>query len=180
LASRGIIADFDRRPPPLAILLVVLFALSAVLAFSRFGTRLMEGVPLWLLVLAQSFRLPLEWMMHRAAEDGVMPMQMSYAGWNFDVLTGLTALPVAWVLYRRENRAVAFAWNLLGTLLLANILVIAILSTPMFAAFGPDRLNTWVAFPPFIWLPTVMVVWALTGHLVIWRRLFRRSVSAAP
>lgn len=30
--------------------------------------------------------------MNRAAEEGVMPVQMSYSGFNFDILTGLSAL----------------------------------------------------------------------------------------
>ena len=59
----------------------------------------------------------------------------------------------------------------MGSLLLINILTIAILSTPMVAAFGDDRLNTWVAYPPYVWLPTMMVVCAITGHLVIFRKL---------
>jgi hypothetical protein len=32
---------------------------------------------------------------------------------------------------------------------------------------------TFVAYPPFVWLPAVMVVAALAGHLVIFRALRR-------
>ena len=32
-------------------------------------------------------------------------------------------------------------------------------------------MNVWVAMPPFVWLPTVLVVAALGGHIVIFRRL---------
>ena len=171
VAEVGLLADFGRRPPPFALLLLVVLSAGAVLAFGRVGRRLMLGLPLWLLVFSQSFRLPLEWLMHRAADEGVMPVQMSYSGWNFDILTGLTALPVAWLLRRGGSRILAGVWNAMGSLLLANILIIAVVSTPMIAAFGQDRLNTWVAYPPFVWLPTVMVLWALVGHLVLWRAL---------
>ena len=51
------------------------------------------------------------------------------------------------------------------------MLLIATLSTPLVAAFGPERLNVWIACPPYMWLPTMMVVCALTGHLVISRKL---------
>ncbi|MDX1982954.1 MAG: hypothetical protein SFV51_21975 [Bryobacteraceae bacterium] len=83
--------------------------------------------------------LPLELVMHHAAAEGRMPVQMSYSGWNFDIVTGITAIPVA--------------------------------STPVFAAFGPDRLNTWIADAPFVWLPCVLVPAALLGHLLLWRKL---------
>jgi hypothetical protein len=63
------------------------------------------------------------------------------------------------------------SWNVLGLLLLVNIVTIAIVSTPRFAAFGPDRLNTFITYPPFVWLPAVMVLAALAGHLVIFRAL---------
>ena len=43
--------------------------------------------------------------------------------------------------------------------------------------FGPERLNTWVAYAPFVWLPAVMVVCALIGHLVIWRKLLLTSTT---
>jgi hypothetical protein len=60
-------------------------------------------------------------------------------------------------------------------MLLANIVTIAVASTPVFAAFGPDRLNTFVFHPPFVWLPAVMVLAALTGHLIVWRAVSRMT-----
>jgi hypothetical protein len=42
---------------------------------------------------------------------------------------------------------------------------------PRFAAFGPDRLNVFIAYSPFVWLPAVLVLAALTGHLVIFGAL---------
>jgi len=112
--------------------------------------------------------------MHRAYTEGVMPIQMSYSGRNFDILAGVTAIPVAWALSLGiGGRRLAFAWNILGAVLLVNIIVIAAASTPFIGAFGPDALNTFVAYPPFIWLPAVLVLTAVTGHLLIARALAR-------
>jgi hypothetical protein len=169
VAASGVIAQFDRRPPPLMVLLLAVLLVSAAIAFSPVGTRLARALPLAVLVAFQAFRFPLELLMHRAATEGVMPEQMSYSGRNFDILTGLSAIVVAIALYRGAHPRLAAWWNIAGALLLANILIVAVASTPIFAAFGQDRLNTWVAYPPFVWLPTVMVVAALSGHLVIWR-----------
>lgn len=173
IAASGILADFDRRPPPLFLLLLAVLTVSAGIAFTRYGTRFVAGLPLWLLIAGQAFRFPLELLMHQAAKEGVMPVQMTYTGWNFDIVTGLTAVPVAWWLARghRHGHTLAVAWNAMGSLLLANILLVAMLSTPTVAAFGDRQLNVWVAFPPYVWLPTMMVVCAITGHLVIYRKL---------
>lgn len=173
-AWSGVLGRFDRRPPPLLFLLVGVFAAGLALARSRVGDRLARGLPLAALVGLQSFRLPLEVVMHQAAEQGLMPRQMSYAGLNFDIVTGATAVGLAvWLRFGRPPRAVVVAWNALGLVLLATIVTIAVLSTPMFAAFGstPDRLNTFVTRPPFVLLPAVLVTAAWAGHLVVLRAL---------
>lgn len=170
----GILRDWYATPPPLAFLVAAIVTLAGVIAFGPIGRRLTAGIPLGLLVVVQGFRFPLELAMHAMYERGVMPEQMSYSGWNFDILTGLSALAVgaaAW-----KGRAPAWligAWNVLGLALLLNIVTIAIASTPRFQAFGPDRLNVWVTYPPYVWLPAVMVLAAFAGHLVIFRALLR-------
>lgn len=174
LASSGLLGDFERRPPPLPVLVAVTFGLAVAIAFSRFGARVMDGVPLAWLVGFQGFRLPLELVMHRASEEGVMPIQMSYSGQNLDIISGVTAILVAWLISRgySTNRTV-WLWNILGSALLVNIVVVAILSLPMFAVWGPEQLNLWITRAPFVWLPTVLVPFALIGHLLLWRKLLR-------
>lgn len=177
LAASGHLARFDLRPPALVLLLVTMVTLVVGLGLSKLGGRLAHGLPLAALIGFQAFRLPLELVMHQAARDGVMPVQMSFSGWNFDVLTGLSALVVARLAARgRLPRWGALAWNALGTALLLVIVTIAVVSTPLFAAFGsaPEQLNTWIAWPPYVWLPAVLVAAALFGHILLWRRLLRR------
>ena len=56
--------------------------------------------------------------MHRMYERGVMPVQMSYCGLNFDILTGISApLLVAGLVYRGvAGRRLVRLWNVLGLL----------------------------------------------------------------
>ena len=181
LAWAGVTGRRDVFPPPLMGVLVAVFALGLILARSTVGDRLARGLPLSALVGLQSFRFPLEVVMHAAAERGIMPVQMSYSGRNFDIVTGITAgLLAAWLRFGHPPRAVVWGWNILGLALLANIVTVAVLSTPMFARFGttPDRLNTFVTEPPFILLPTVLVLTAWAGHLIVFRALSLRRPSA--
>jgi hypothetical protein len=175
LAARGVLAQWDRVPAPIMPVMLVSIGLAVWAATSRIGARVASTLSFAWLVGYQSFRLLLEIVMHRAASIGLMPVQMSFSGWNFDILTGALAIPVAWLAARgRAPRGLIVAWNLLGSLLLANIVSIAVASLPAFAAFGPDRLNTWVANPRYIWLPGVLVPAALFGHIVAWRKIARR------
>ncbi len=170
-AAAGILRRWDLTPPPFAALVAAILALAFGIAFSPAGRRL-AALPLWALVGIQGFRLPLELAMHSLYERGIMPQQMSYSGRNFDILTGISAIVVAALLARGiAGRRTALAWNVGGLLLLANIVVVAILSTPRFAYFGPDRLNVFVVYPPFVWLPAILVLAALLGHLLVFRAL---------
>jgi hypothetical protein len=178
-ADSGVLRQWDATPPPFALLVAGIVGLAVAMAFTGYGTRLAQGLPLWTLVAAQGFRLPLELAMHSMYERGIMPVQMSYSGRNFDIVTGITAILVAWlVATRRGGRRLVLAWNVLGLALLLNIVAIAILSTPRFAYFGEERLNVWVTYPPFVWLPSVLVLAALAGHLVIFRAVSLRSRRA--
>lgn len=173
-ARAAIFRNWEQTPPPFALLVAVIFVLAAAIAWSRLGLRLAQFIPLWILVGVQAFRLPLELAMHELAERGIMPEQMSYSGRNFDIVTGATAIIVAALVWSgRGGRRLVTAWNILGLALLANIVTVAILATPRFRYFGDHSLNTFVMDPPYVWLPAVMVLAALAGHLVIFRALRR-------
>jgi hypothetical protein len=171
-AQSGVLRNWDRMPPPFGLLVLAIIVLAFVIAFTRFGRRLAQFVPLWALVAVQAFRLPLELAMHGLYERGIMPGQMTYTGRNFDILTGITAIVVAAaVASGRGGRKLVGAWNVMGLALLINVVTIAILSTPVFRYFGDQHLNVFVTNTPFVWLPAVMVLAALAGHLLIFRAL---------
>ena len=172
LAAGGILRDWDRLPPRFAGLVVAVVALAVFVSFSSLGTRLVRGLPVAMLVGSQVFRFPLELLMHRAYTEGVMPVQMSYSGRNLDILSGISAGLLGLALARGPvPRWLVAAWNLSGLALLVNIVTVAVISTPLFRWFGDDKLNTWVTYPPFVWLPAVMVTVALIGHLLVFRWL---------
>ena len=177
-AFSGSLLPRDGRPLPFALLVISVLALGVAIARSAIGDRLARGASLAALVGFQSFRLPLELMLHRAYAEGLMPVQMSYSGRNFDIVTGLTALMLAVAMtLTGVPRWVVAAWNVMGLILLLNILGVAIMSTPAFAYFGPDRLNVWVTWMPYTLLPAVMVLAAWAGHLVVFRALAQPSSS---
>jgi hypothetical protein len=177
-AASGLLAEWKRTPPPFAVLIVLIIVIAVAIAFSPFGTRLARYLPLWALVGVQGFRLPLELAMHRMYERGIMPIEMSFSGRNFDIVTGATAFVVAaLVLSGRGGPRLVLRWNLLGLALLTNVVIVAILGTPRIQYFGPQSVNVWVTFPPYVWLPAIMVPAALAGHLIIFRAL---SFGPAP
>lgn len=175
LAASGWMAGFDARPPHFFLFMTTTFAATLGLAYSRVGTSVANRVGLAALAGFQVFRVPVEWVLFSLHRDGVVPAQMSFEGWNFDVLTGLTALPVAWLAARgRITLRGLVVWNCAGLALLANIVTIAVLSTPTpLRAFWNEPANTFVAGWPWIWLPGFLVPAALIGHLLSLRKIAR-------
>ncbi len=182
LALDAALAKFDGGVAAFLPLTAACIALWVVIAASRVG-RAVAALPVAALIAFHVFRLPLELMMHAAASAGVMPRQMSYSGWNFDIVTGITALLVApLAAFGGVTRSALLAWNALGSALLLVIVIVAVVSSPPWLAFGADNANTWVAYAPFVWLPTVLVPAAAAGHIVLWRRLLQSedTVTASP
>jgi hypothetical protein len=178
-ALSGILSDTTRRPPAMLFVLLLSVAATVSAARSSFGARVAR-LPLWALVGAQAFRLPLELVMHRAAQAGVMPSEMTFGGLNYDIVTGASALLLGVALYRgKVLLPLVTAWNVMGSVLLAIIVGVAFAAMPFIGAFGPEHVNTWVLRFPYVWLPTILVQAALFGHIVIFRRLLSERASDA-
>ncbi|MDQ3368837.1 MAG: hypothetical protein M3680_25720 [Myxococcota bacterium] len=175
LAQRGAFARVD-GPPLLPLCVATALVASVLIARSQLGARLAQA-PLAVLIGLQAFRLPLELAMHHGAGRGV-PIELTFAGFNFDIVTGTSALVLAvLVAVGHAPRWLIVAWSILGLACLAVIAGVAIATLPRLHAFGvaPQHLNTWVAHVPFSWVPAVLVPVALGGHLLVLRALHRRS-----
>ncbi len=154
MSFSGLLEKFDRVPPPMGVLIAVAFVLAAVLAWSSFGTSLLGTVSIPMIVGFQVFRLGVEIFLWWGEQVGLVPTQMTYEGRNWDVVTGLTALPVAWLFMRGTiGRTALSIWNILTLELLLNVVTVAALSFPTpFERFWPA--SRFVATLPYVWLPS--------------------------
>ncbi len=163
----------DRLPMnglPFFILPIVVIWLS--LGLSSIGGTVAAGIPLVALVAFQAFRLPLELVLHSWFTQGTIPEVMTWSGRNWDIASGITALVCAPFVSRL--RAAAWIANVVGIVLLLNVMRVAMLSAP--TPFGwttePPLL---VAFHlPYTFVGPVCVGGAMFGHVVLTRALLRR------
>lgn len=170
LASIGWFADFSAFPPRAPLLLGGTIVLLALVSVSSPGKRLAE-LPIEWLIGFQSFRVLVEIAIHQAVVEGVAPVQLSWDGLNFDIVTGVSAL-VMMPLAKYCPRWLLLAWNKMGLMLVLSVVVVAVLSLPTpIQMLRPD--NVWIAIFPFVWLPSILVFAALLGHIVLYRKLSR-------
>jgi len=169
LSLRGFFADFSRLPPrlPLAVLLplpVVLWAVS-----TKGGKALLKNVPPQWIIYLQTFRIVVEIVLWLGVLRRLLPVQMSFEGRNFDILSGLLAIPVGYYCFVKKTwpaRTVVLLYNIGGLLLLINVLAIAVLSMPTpLRLFHNEPANTLVVEFPFIFLPGLLVPMAYTLHI---------------
>jgi len=177
-STNGFFTDFSKLPPRPALPMLIPLPIIFLIAFSKTGTQLLQTVPSHWLVFMQSFRIIVELLLLFAFIAGKLPVQMTFEGRNFDVITGLLALPVGYLVARKKRYApkLAIAFNIIGILLLLNILVIAVLSMPTsIRYFMNEPSNTLVGQFPFILLPGVLVPIAYTMHIFSLRQLIAKQ-----
>jgi hypothetical protein len=169
----GLVRDFHRLPPPMFGLLLASVVLAVVAAWSAIGTRLLAKAGIAWLIGMQAFRIPVEMFLDWGHRVDLVPIQMTFEGRNWDMVSGVSAAAVAWLASRKQApRWLILVWNCVGAALLLNIVVIAILSMPTpLRRFHNEPANTFIAYFPYIWLPAFLVQLALFGHLLVFRWL---------
>jgi len=168
LAASGVLNHFE--PPRIMGLLVVEILALVWLWRSDLGGRV-AALPLGLLVGFQSFRLLVELLIHQAVVEGIAPPQMTWTGWNFDIVVGVSALIVGPLAGRLPTSALRI-WNLACAGILVVVVIVAVLSMPTpLRVFSDGPPNVWITQLPFIWLPSILVFAALAGHVLTARHL---------
>lgn len=168
LSLRGFFAEFLKLPPRIGLAVMLPLPFVLWIARSKKGSTLLKLLPLHWPIYLQSFRIVVEIALWLAVRHGALPAQMSFEGRNFDIVTGLCALPVGYYCYTKKSARlwVVLVYNIMGLLLLINVVVIAVLSMPTpLRAFHNDPANTLLAYFPFIYLPGMLVPLAYTLHI---------------
>ncbi len=155
--------------PPRIFLFGVFPALLLIIAyFAFFRESFVARLPLELLTSLHIVRIPVEIVLYWLFVQGQVPQLMTFEGRNFDILSGILAPVVFFAAFRgaETKSGLLIAFNILGLVLLANIVSTAIVSLPspiQMAAF--DQPNQAVLFFPYIWLPTIIVPIVLFAHV---------------
>jgi hypothetical protein len=173
IAASGALLRFSARPPAFLVMMPLVTVSTAILARSPLGTRLAAGLGFEALIGFQVFRIVVEGLLTRMYQEGAIPVQMTFYGYNFDILTGLLAAVVAmWARRGDPPRWAILGFNLVGIVLLLNVASIAIMSQPTgLRYFHNEPALTIVATVPYVWLPTFLVQAAWFAHLLVFRRL---------
>ena len=177
LSLSGFYTNTTSMPPRLAFALgpPLLLLLSRLVTVR--GRAFLASLRLDMLTLLHVVRLPVELGLYGLSLHGAVPRIMTFAGGNWDILMGLSAPLMYWLVrHRRLGRWPLLAWNILGLGLLAHIVVVAVLSAPspvQRLAFAQP--NVALLHFPFGWLPAVLVPLVLLAHVAALRQLLAKG-----
>jgi hypothetical protein len=174
LSLSGFTADFTSLPPRPAMVAIALFIFFTWLIFTPTLSKiLLNTPPKWILYL-QSFRILVEILLWLLFIQNILPIQMTFEGRNWDILSGILAPVVAYLCFVKQycTKILVFWYNILGLVLLFNIVTIAVLSMPTpIRQFMNEPSNTIVGYFPFVFLPNILVPIAFIMHLFSLRQL---------
>ena len=164
MSYSGLLRDTHSLPPRFLLIIIPAIIIVAI------AYKLVDPERLnlsWLIGL-HILRLPVELILFGLYIKDLVPYIMTFGGWNYDILSGVSAIFVL-LFYRYQllNRQLLGLWNWLGICLLAIIVSTAILAAPTpIQQLAFDQPNRAVLIFPFTWLPAVVVPIVLLSHIL--------------
>ncbi|WP_257289514.1 hypothetical protein [Cellulophaga baltica] len=171
LAIFGYFKNTTSTPPRFIIVIIG----SILLALYSIKTIDPDKIKFKTLLLLHSLRLPIEiglWHLYLKSE---IPKIMTFNGYNFDIIMGISALIIYCLLQVNHQKKLfkfMYYWNIMGILLLSVIVGIAILSAPFpFQQFALEQPNQALLKFPYVLLPGIIVPMVYASHFIALNRL---------
>lgn len=176
IAILGFYQVTTATPPRFGLLLLPPMLFIIICSFTKSGATLMATFDRKTLTLLHVVRIPVELTLYWLYLHKTLPEVMTFEGRNFDILAGLSAPLVYYLGYVKNmfSSKVLLAWHIICLLLLANIVIIAVLSAPFpIQQFGFGQPNIALLYFPYIWLPCFIVPVVFMAHWVSIKRLVK-------
>jgi hypothetical protein len=160
---------------PIAIIITTVFTLVLL---KQIDTQQLNKT---LLLSIHIIRVPVELMLFQLFLNKKIPELMTFKGWNFDIIVGISAIVlVAYQLLTRKllNKYFLITWNIAGLMFLSIIVTLAILSSPLpIQQFAFNQPNIAVLEFPYCFLPTCIVPIVLMSHTLLLRNTKKLTVN---
>jgi hypothetical protein len=168
LSYANFFLDFVSTPPKLMLATGFVFLLMVALFSIKKARDFICKMPLTTLTYVHMVRIPVEIVLWWLFLKGLIPVEITFEGMNFDILSGISAPFAALFLLGKKSKSTisAILWNMITAGLLLNVAIRAIAATPYFhVPDGIEVLNIAVFYFPFIFLPLFIVPVALFCHI---------------
>lgn len=178
LAVSGFYENTQTIPPRFLLLVFPMMVIVLSTIFSKKMQYWLSTFNLELLTYLHTVRVLVELVLFWLFVDYYVPQLLTFEGRNFDILAGITAPIVAFIAFRSNtlNKPLLWIWNVTSILLLSNVLIHAVLSTPtVLQQFAFEQPNVAVMKFPFLLLPAVIVPIVLLSNMAGFVLLLKKT-----
>jgi len=167
LAYRGFYENDSSIPPRFlfALLPPTLVIIYSLLSKQR--NRIIENRDTKMSTFSHVVRIPVEIVLHQLFIISMIPQIMSFEGWNFDIVAGITAPLIAFLYIKNKlGKRGLLIWNYIALVLVSFILIIGVLSAELpIQQLAFDQPNRALNYFSFILLPTLIVPIVVWTHI---------------
>lgn len=160
--------------PPRYVLLLVPPVIFIVYALNFKKDVILKNRKLEISTLSHLVRIPVEICLLFLFFHKMIPELMTFEGRNFDIVAGITALPMAFALSKNKLKInFLIIWNIICLCLVVFIAINGILSAEsVLQQFAFDQANKAINYFPFILLPGIIVPIVIYTHLTDLLKLY--------
>lgn len=169
ISSSGFYDDTNLPPRIVIFQILPLFLFTFIFLISNKKHKILNAIPVYLPIAYQSFRVIIELYFHQLYKQGILPQQVTYSGYNFDIVFGASAIFMALYAYRKTpSKRVLLIWNLLGITVVLNAAFTFITSFYFPQIWGsnePELAEIFLRFP-YQLLPSFFMPSAVFFHVL--------------
>lgn len=170
LTKSGFLANFD-FPPRFPILLIFpLFIFTGVFLYRHRNSEILHAIPKSWAVYYQTFRIGIESLFVASLPFGILPTQVTFQGYNYDIVFAMTAPVVAFLVFNKKilPQKIALAWNYLGLIVISFIIFLFVTTTYFPSVWGSETTLTNVRITefPFMLVPGFLMPSAVFMHVL--------------
>jgi len=177
ITNNGVLSDTSLPPRMPIFLLVPLFLFTGIFLWVKRKSPVLHSIPRHIPIAYQSFRAIIEVLFYFTFLPGIFPIEVTFEGYNYDILLGLSAPFIAYYAYKKENsERLLILWNIAGILIVgiaAFIFITSFYFPSIWGASSSMITSDFLQFP-FILLPAFFMPSAIFVHILSIVQLTKR------
>jgi len=170
LSFTKVLTDFG-LPPRFPIFLVIpLLSFCIYFYIKNRNNEFIQSIPLHWTAFYQSFRILVEVLILYTFLKGIMPKEATFEGLNFDIVMGISALPIGFLIYKTGRKYKTFLriWNIVGILMVLFVALIVATNVyqPQIWGYTEPSVKKEFMQLPYLLLPGFLAPSAIFIHLI--------------
>jgi len=169
LTKTGFYSDFTEFPKIPIFMISPLFLFTFILFLKNKNSRVLDAIPIHIPIAYQSFRAVIEVLFYFTFLKGILPVQVTFEGVNYDVLFGLSAILMGiYAFQKNASKKILIIWNIIGIGVVAFAAFTFITSFYFPAIWGLSNSGVSPEFAqfPFLLLPSFFMPSAIFMHIL--------------